>query len=285
MKSEHDIPMIAIYGKGGIGKSVTASNISAALSQMGDKVLQVGCDPKHDSISTLCGKLVPTILELQRETGRFGRVTREDIDSRIFVGFNNVLGCESGGPRPASGCAGKGVTLALQLLFEHRVPQRFGVTFIIFDVLGDAVCGGFTQPMRQGFAREVYIVACGELLTLYMVNNLARAIRSLHDQGAAVMIGGIIDNMRGVPSEEAIVEEFGQLIGVPVIHHIPRDKIVQLAEFQGKTVIEAYPEHPQADEYRALAQKIRRNEKLYVPEPATMDQIKKIIRSMTPSAQ
>lgn len=282
MSTQGEIRMIAIYGKGGIGKSVTSANVSAALAEMGQKVLQVGCDPKHDSIATLCGgKLLPTILDLEKEGARFARIRREDIDSRLFEGFRGILGAEAGGPKPASGCAGKGVALALKLIREHKVAERHGITFMLFDVLGDAVCKGFAQPMREGFAKEVYMVACGELLTLYMVSNLAKAIRSLHDEGTDVRAGGIIDNMRGVPNEKVIVEDFGKLIGVPVIHHIPRDTIVQVAEFEGKTVIEAYPDHPQANEYRALARKILENRNLYVPNPATMKEIKDIVRART----
>lgn len=281
---DKEIKTIAIYGKGGIGKSVTSSNLSAALAEMGEKVLQVGCDPKHDSIATLCGMLKPTILDLTKDTERFGRVRRRDLESRLFTGFNGVIGCEAGGPKPASGCAGKGVTLALQLLKEHNIPERYGITFIIYDILGDAVCGGFARPMRDGFAKDVYVIACGETLTLYMVNNILKAIRLINDSGAEVGCAGIIDNMRGVPSEEAIVESFGQLVGVPVIYHVPRDKVVQLAEFQGKTVMEAYPDSAQANHYRALARKIKENEQRFVPNPTSMEEIKKIVQARTLTA-
>lgn len=282
MTTQDKVRMIAIYGKGGIGKSVTSTNLSAALAEMGEKVLQVGCDPKHDSIATLCGgKLLPTILDLEKEGARFSRISREAIDSRLFVGFKGVLGAEAGGPKPASGCAGKGVALALKLIREHKVAERHGITFMVFDVLGDAVCKGFAQPMREGFAKEVYMIANGELLTLYMVNNIAKAVRTLSDEGTDVKVGGIIDNMRGVPNEKAIVEDYGKLIGVPVIHHIPRDKIVQAAEFEGKTVIEAYPDSSQATEYRTLAKKILANKNLYIPNPATMKQIKAIVTART----
>lgn len=283
-EQEQDIRAIAIYGKGGIGKSVISSNVSVALAEMGEKVLQVGCDPKHDSIATLCGALKPTIMDLARDSERFGRIRRKDLESRVFTGFNGVLGCESGGPKPASGCAGKGVTLALQLLAEHKIAQRHGVTFIIYDILGDAVCGGFVRPMREGFARDVYIVGCGELLTLHMVNNILKAIRLIYDSGGDVAAAGIVDNMRGVLQEQAIVEDFAKLVGIPVIHHIPRDRLVQLAEFQGKTVIEAYPESKQAEEYRALARKIRDNRGRYVPEPTTMEQIKRIVSARMAAA-
>jgi nitrogenase iron protein NifH len=135
--------------------------------------------------------------------------------------------------------------------------------------------------VREGFAEEVYVVGCGEMLTLYMVNNIMRALRAVYDTGADVKVAGIIDNKRGVPNEEIIVEDYGKLVGAPVIHHIPRDKIVQAAEFEGKTVIEYAPESNQAKEYRTLAKKMLDNRDRYVPNPTTMDEIKKIVRART----
>ena len=271
---ENTVKQIALYGKGGIGKSTVSSNVSAALSKMGEKVMQVGCDPKRDSIATLCGKLMPTIL------GRIGeakKVTEEMLTSVVFQGFNGVLGCESGGPKPGMGCAGKGVNLALQLLDQFQIFEKYGVTFVLFDVLGDVVCGGFAQPMRSGYAREIYLVTCGEALTLFQVNNIIKAAHKLAGMGADVGIAGIIDNMRGVSREREIVEEFGSLVGIPIIEHIPRSKTVQDAEMQGKTVIEAFPESEQADVYRRLAKNILENRSVYIPNPITMDDIKRIL--------
>ena len=271
---QNQIRKIAIYGKGGIGKSTVSSNVSAALSKSGEQVMQVGCDPKRDSIATLCGKLMPTIL------GRIGeakKVTEEMLTSVVFQGFNGVLGCESGGPKPGMGCAGKGVNLALQLLDQFQIFEKYGVTFVLFDVLGDVVCGGFAQPMRSGYAREIYLVTCGEALTLFQVNNIIKAAHKLAGMGADVGIAGIIDNMRGVSREREIVEEFASLVGIPIIEHIPHSKTVQDAEMQGKTVIEAFPESEQADVYRRLAKNILENRSVYIPNPITMDDIKRIL--------
>lgn len=272
-----DVRKIAIYGKGGVGKSTVSANLSAALSHMGEKVMQVGCDPKRDSIATLCGRLVPTIMD---QVAKHRTLTPELLDEVIFTGYNGIKGCESGGPKPGMGCAGKGVNLALnELLDHHKMFQKHGISFAIFDVLGDVVCGGFSQPMRSGYAREIYLVTCGEILTLYQVNNITKAVAKLSHMGIDVGVAGIINNMRGVLHEEEIVEEFGNVIGVPVIQHIPRSRFVQDAELQGKTVIEAHPNSEQADVYRSLATKILKNSEVHIPIPTDMKTLKKIASS------
>src|SRR3989304_3540622 len=281
---DDNIRKIAVYGKGGIGKSTTSSNVSAALSHMGQKVFQVGCDPKHDSIVTLCGGgLKPTILSLTQELDRqdrSGKITQETIASRLFVGYNGILCAESGGPRPATGCAGKGVDLALTYLFDHKVPQRYGITFMLFDVLGDVVCAGFSKPIRSGYAKEMYIVGNGETLGLYQLNNLAAAAARMKQSGVDIGVGGIINNMRGVPHEEELADEFAKLIEVPVIGHVPRSRTVQMAENQGKTVIEAFPDSEQAEVYRQLAKNILNNTQRYVPKPTPLAEIKRLVREV-----
>lgn len=271
-----NVRKVAFYGKGGIGKSTTASNVSAAISHIGHKVLQVGCDPKRDSIATLCGKLMPTILDQVKANTRMNAALMDQV---VFVGYNGVLGMESGGPSPGTGCAGKGVFMALQMMEQFQVIKRFGVSFVLFDVLGDVVCGGFAQPMRGGFAREIYLVTCGEMLTLFQVNNIARAVVKLHDAGADVGVAGLINNMRGMANEEAIVEAFAAEIGVPVIQHVPRSRLVQESENQGKTVIEAFPDSPQSVVYRELAARILDNKSKFIPGTITMRQIKEIVHS------
>jgi nitrogenase iron protein len=263
---------VAIYGKGGIGKSTVSSNVSAAASHMGETVLQVGCDPKRDSIATLCGKLMPTICDQVREGS-----TNIDLDKVIFKGYNGIWGCESGGPKPGTGCAGRGVNLALNLIDQFKIIERYGITFALYDVLGDVVCGGFAQPMRAGHAREIYLVTCGEILTMYQVNNISRAVKRVHDDGADIGIAGIINNQRGLSHETEIVEDFAELIGVPVVAHIPRSRTVQDAEFLGKTVIEVFPDSEQAQVYRQLARRILDNEKIYIPEITNLGALKEIL--------
>lgn len=269
---------IAIYGKAGIGKSITSAHLSVALSKMGEKVIQIGCDPKRDSVALLCGGIMPTILEqlkmVDAETEEPVEMTEEILDKVMFKGYNDIVCCESGGPRPGIGCAGRGVLVAIQLLEEFNVLKRFDITFAIYDVLGDIVCGGFSQPMRGGHAKEVYIVICGEPLTLYITNEILKAVDRIIGEGIEVGVAGLIDNQRNVPYEKEIVEEFSRKVGVPVIEHIPRSLKVQEAEALGKTVLEAFPESDQSEVYRGLAKKVLENKYIHIPSPLSgMDEI------------
>lgn len=275
---------IAIYGKAGIGKSITSSHLSAALSEVGEKVIQVGCDPKRDSVALLCGGIMPTILEqlkmVDSETEEPVEMTEEILDKVIFKGYNDIVCCESGGPRPGIGCAGRGVLVAVQLLEEFNVMKRFGITFAIYDVLGDIVCGGFSQPMRGGNAREIYIVTCGEPLTLYVTNEILKAVDRILAEGIDVGVAGLIDNQRNVPHETEIVEEFGKRVGVPVVEHIPRSLKVQEAESTGRTVLEAFPDSEQSAVYRKLAKKVLENKYVYTPTPlAGLDEIMDTVKA------
>jgi nitrogenase iron protein NifH len=264
---------VAFYGKGGIGKSTVAANVSTALVQMGERVMQVGCDPKRDSLFTLFGKLMPTVLdELYK-----GPINNEGLRNVIHQGSNGIWGVESGGPRPGVGCAGGGVMEALRLLEEYHVFEEYNISFALFDVLGDVVCGGFAQPMRAGYAQEVYIITCGEMLTLLQINNIAKSIKKLAERGSECACAGLINNMRGLPNEENIVEEVAALMGLPVVAHIPRSTTVQDAELKAKTVVEAFPDSPQAQVYKYLAQKILNNDQTYIPKPLTMEEIKSVI--------
>jgi len=276
---------IAIYGKAGIGKSITSSHLSAALSHMGEKVLQVGCDPKRDSVALLCGGIMPTILEqlkmVDAETEEPLQMTEEILDKVIFKGYNDIVCCESGGPRPGIGCAGRGVLVAVQLLEEFNVLKRFGISFAIYDVLGDIVCGGFSQPMRGGSAKEIYIVTCGEPLTLYITNEILKAVNRIINEGIDVGVAGLIDNQRNVPHEKEIVEEFANRVGIPVVAHVPRSLKVQEAEAMGKTVLEAFPDSDQSEVYRGLAKKVLENSYVYTPSPLSgLDEIMETVKKM-----
>jgi nitrogenase iron protein NifH len=248
-----------------------ATNVAAALSEMGEKVLLLGCSPKIDATSMLWGGeiLDVNILEQIRSKGN----KKEYIKECIKEGFNGILLAESGGPPPSMGCAGRGVKMALDVLNEHNLITEAGVSFVIYDVLGDVVCGGFAQPMRAGYAREVYIISSGELMSLYAANNICHAIEAAISEGSKTRLAGVINNMRGVELEEELVEEFGKMIKVPTLAKFPRDKVIFECEGQGGTVIEKRPDSSQAGLFRELAEKIRGDKELYVPNAVELEDI------------
>ena len=253
---------IALYGKGGIGKSTTCTNISAALSGMGLDILQIGCDPKRDSTRMLMqGRLIPTVMDQVREQGD-KEITSDDV---VFTGYGGVRCVEAGGPEPGVGCAGRGIIATFQVL------ERLGALHadvVLYDVLGDVVCGGFAMPMREGYAQEVYLVTSGELMSLYAANNICKAIKRLSGRSRGqCRLGGVICNAKNLPDEEELVATFADRIGSTLIQFIPRDPIVQRAELNRMTVIEFAPDTEQAEVYRILAGKILRNKRLDIPEP------------------
>ncbi|MBS4021063.1 MAG: AAA family ATPase [Dethiobacter sp.] len=242
---------IAIYGKGGIGKSTTTSNLSAALSVLGCKVMQIGCDPKADSTKNLMGgKMVPTVLDsikLKKE-----EISLTDI---VFKGFNNVLCVEAGGPTPGIGCAGRGIITAFEKLEELKAFETYQPDVVIYDVLGDVVCGGFAMPLRGGYAEDVLIVTSGEMMSLYAASNIASAVSQFRSKGYA-RLKGLILNAKGVDNEYEIVGKAAGEIDTEIIHYIPRDGSVQKAENDGKTVVEAFPDSEMAKIYMSLANTI-----------------------------
>ncbi|WP_425057838.1 Nitrogenase iron protein 1 [Sporomusa carbonis] len=255
------IKQIAIYGKGGIGKSTTTSNISASLAKQGYKVMQFGCDPKADSTNTLRGgAYIPTVLDTLREKNK---VLAEDV---IYKGFGGVYCVEAGGPAPGVGCAGRGIITAVQLLKQLKVYDELDLDVVIYDVLGDVVCGGFAVPIREGIAEHVFTVSSADFMAIYAANNLFKGIKKYSNSGGA-LLGGLIANSINAPYSREIVDDFVERTKTQVVEYIPRSVTVTQAELQGKTTVEAAPDSEQAKVYGRLAKKIVETAESKVPSP------------------
>ncbi len=264
---------IAFYGKGGIGKSTTQQNTAAAMAHFyGKKVFIHGCDPKADSTRLILGGMPQeTLMDMLRDFGE-DKIT---IDTVVRTGFGDIRCVESGGPEPGVGCAGRGVITAIDLM-EDLGAYTDDLDFVYFDVLGDVVCGGFAMPIRDGKAEEVYIVCSGEMMAIYAANNIAKGLLKYADQ-SGVRLGGIICNSRKVDGELELMMEFTEALGTQMIHFVPRDNMVQKAEFNKQSVIEFDPECNQAKEYATLAQKIIENDKFVVPTPLLMSELETMV--------
>ena len=263
---------IAIYGKGGIGKSTTTSNISAALAEAGHKVIQIGCDPKSDSTNTLRGNnYLPTVLDSLREGKKI------HLDDISVVGFKGVLCIESGGPVPGVGCAGRGINAAVSLLQELNLFEEFKPDYVLYDVLGDVVCGGFAVPIRDGITDRAYVVSSSDFMAIYAANNLFKAINKYAPSGGA-KLGGVIGNGLSAGYSKSIIDDFTSKTGTKAVGYVPRSLVVSQSELFGKTVIEAHPEDPHAEIYRNLAAYIAESEDLVVPNPLGVTELKEWAR-------
>jgi nitrogenase iron protein NifH len=259
---------IAIYGKGGIGKSTTTSNLSAALTGLGYKVMQFGCDPKNDSTNTLRkGVYVPTVLDTLREKGA---VNARDV---IYEGYNGVYCVESGGPQPGVGCAGRGIFTAIELFKQQRVFEELDLDFVIYDVLGDVVCGGFAVPIREGIAQHVFTVSSSDFMSIYASNNLFKGITKYSKSGGA-LLGGVIANSINLPYAREIIDDFAAKTRTKVMEYIPRSVTVTQCELQGKTTIEAAPDSAQAKVYLSLARKIADHTQSKTPAPLGVQELR-----------
>ncbi|MBP0008318.1 MULTISPECIES: nitrogenase iron protein [Roseofilum] len=264
---------IAVYGKGGIGKSTTTQNTVAGLVELGRKVMIVGCDPKADSTRLLLGGLhQKSVLDTLREEG--DDVDLEDIRKE---GFGKTLCVESGGPEPGVGCAGRGIITSISMLEQlGAYEEQVGLDYAFYDVLGDVVCGGFAMPIREGKAQEIYIVTSGEMMAMYAANNICRGIMKYAESGG-VRLGGLICNSRKVDREAELIMALADALGTQMIYFMPRDNMVQRAELNRKTVIEYAPESEQAQHYRNLAKAIDENTNQVIPTPVSNDDLEKLL--------
>lgn len=243
---------LAVYGKGGIGKSTTTSNLAAAFSALGKRVIQIGCDPKADStINLLGGQPLQPVMDYMREFDE----EPDSIEQISKIGFGGVLCIETGGPTPGLGCAGRGIISTFALLDELDLFEEYRPDVVLYDVLGDVVCGGFAAPIREGYAEKVLIVTSGEKMALYAANNIKTAVDNFEDRGYA-SVGGIILNRRNVENEREKVEAFAEEHGIEIIADIPRSQDIIHYEDQGKTVIEGDPELEISKIYMDLAKRL-----------------------------
>lgn len=273
MEQSKKMRQIAIYGKGGIGKSTTTQNTVAGLASLGKKVMIVGCDPKADSTRLILhAKAQETVMDKVRELGTVEDLELEDV---MKHGYGDVKCVESGGPEPGVGCAGRGVITAINFLEEEGAYTE-DLDFVFYDVLGDVVCGGFAMPIRENKAEEIYIVVSGEMMAMYAANNISKGILKYSSSGN-VRLAGLICNSRNTDREADLITALAERLGTQMIHFVPRDNQVQRAELRRMTVIEYSPEHKQADEYRTLAQKINDNKMFVVPTPLEMDDLEDLL--------
>ena len=241
---------IAIYGKGGIGKSTVTSNLSAALATLGKRVIQIGCDPKADStVNLLGGEPLTPVMNFIRDHDR----EPESIEEISKVGFGNVLCIETGGPTPGLGCAGRGIITTFSLLEELELFEIYKPDFVLYDVLGDVVCGGFAAPIREGYAEKVLIVTSGEKMALYAANNINNAVKNFADRNYAV-VRGVVMNRRAVENEEEKVRKFANDNNLEIVADIPRSNDIIHYEDMGKTVVEGNKDLDVSKKFIDLAQ-------------------------------
>ena len=247
---------LAIYGKGGIGKSTMTANLAAAFATLGKRVIQIGCDPKADStINLLGGKAVEPVMDYLRDQDDYPT----DFRQISAEGYKGVLCIETGGPTPGLGCAGRGIIATFQLLEEVKLFAQWKPDVVLYDVLGDVVCGGFAAPIREGYAQQVLIVTSGEKMALYAANNIQTAVKNFEDRSYAKVLGLIL-NHRNVENETAKVSSFAREHGLSIVGEIPRSDDIIRFEEEGKTVIEGDRELPVSRIFLDLARRLLETE-------------------------
>jgi nitrogenase iron protein NifH len=268
---------LAIYGKGGIGKSMVSSHISYALSKKGLRVLHVGCDPKHDSTRLLLnGNMPDTVLETLRE--KDFKVQSISMDEVVFESplskecQGEIYCAESGGPDPGLGCGGKGVVEAIETLKHLNVFEKLKLDVVLYDVLGDVVCGGFSMPIREGYADEIYIVSSGEIEVLFAASNIFKAIARFNPRSGA-KLGGIIGNLRELKNEKNILNGFAEMLGTQVVGFIPYSEKIKECSGKGVTLFQHAPDTPECDSFRQLTDTIWNNQNFSVPKSISFEDL------------
>ena len=268
---EHRRLELALYGKGGIGKSTVSANLSAALAAAGSRVLQVGCDPKHDSTRLLLGGgSLPTVLDYLRTVPR----EQERLDAVLRTGWGKIGCVEAGGPKPGVGCAGRGIITAFEFLERHRAKADYDV--LIYDVLGDVVCGGFAVPIRREYADAVFLVTSGEFMALYAANNILRGIRNF-DGGECRRAAGIIFNARNLSGEAERVERFARAVGLPIVARVPRSEAFARGEEAGKPLLALEGYDREKAVFTRLAETIRSGLTLYEARPLEDEALEEVV--------
>jgi nitrogenase iron protein NifH len=257
---------ITVYGKGGIGKSVVATNLSLLYARQKKSVLHVGCDPKHDSAVRLMepDSRIQTVLEVLGDDP-----LASSTQQVIHAGRLGIHCCESGGPRPGLGCGGRGVARTLEFLEEMEIIERGGYQVMVFDVLGDVVCGGFAAPLRQGFADKVVIVTSEEPMAMYAANNISRAVSVYEKNG--VVLAGLVVNLRGTDASAKMMEAFAKKLSTRVLATIPRDSKILEAERKRLTVVEHDPQAPSSKTFVKLAKDLAGIDPRAVSLPTPME--------------
>lgn len=280
------IRQIAFYGKGGIGKSTIASNLAAVYAERGLNTMVIGCDPKSDCTRNLRGDVdIPTVLDVLREKGvaKLGLTElvggkQVDMDEIVHKGYKGVLCVEAGGPEPAVGCAGRGVIVVVDLLKKLGLYDS-NLDVIIYDVLGDVVCGGFGMPLRRGLADDVFIVTSADYLSIYAANNICKGINR-HASREGSPLGGIVYNVRGAIDDLALVEEFSYSVNSKVIGAIPNDATIMESEIYAKTTVEYNPESEIAGLFRDLATAIYENKETVSPAPLSKEELARLAQQI-----
>ncbi len=258
---------ICVYGKGGIGKSTTVANVAAALAEEGLRVAVVGCDPKADTTRCLMGRRIPTVLDQLKENAA---------PEIAFTGYRGILCVESGGPEPGTGCAGRGIASALRELQGRALLE--GMDVVLYDVLGDVVCGGFSMPLREGIAQDVYLVTTADFMSLYAANNICRGIAK-YARDNEIRLSGVIYNARSGRDNPETAGRFARSVGTEVVEHIPMSEQISRAELERKTVVELFPNSEASRHFRNLARRMLGEGRRCIPRPLGEEEIEALCRS------